>query len=81
MPTPTFCSRTETLENRDFSVYLLSISPHRYALRLPQGPIRRKPDRCGLQAARKLLNTLTAQYGEPTTYPALKTASPRTSTA
>ncbi len=29
----------------------------------------------------KLLNTLTAQYGEPTTYPALKTASPRTSTA
>lgn len=47
--------RTETLENRDFSVYLLFRSQHRYALRLPQGPIRRKPDRCGLQAARKAL--------------------------
>lgn len=40
--------RTETLENRDFSVYLHFRSQHRYALRLPQDPIRRKPDRCGL---------------------------------
>ena len=52
MPTPTF----QTGPKRSKTVIFRSTcfrSQHRYALRLPQGPSRRKPDRCGLQTARK----------------------------
>lgn len=64
--------RTETLENRDFSVYLLfdlntdTLYGYRRAL------VVENPTDEDCKLPEKLLNTLTAQYGEPTTYPGLE---------
>ena len=64
--------RTETLENRDFSVYLLfdlntdTLYGYRRAL------VVENPTDADCKLPEKLLNTLTAQYGEPTTYPGLE---------
>ena len=64
--------RTETLENHDFSVYLLfdlntdTLYGYRRIL-FVENPT---DEDCKLPE--KLLNTLTAQYGEPTTYPGLE---------
>lgn len=64
--------RTETLENRDFSVYLLfdlntdTLYGYRRVL------VVENPTDADCKLPEKLLNTLTAQYGEPTTYPGLE---------
>ena len=64
--------RTETLENRDFSVYLLfdlntdTLYGYRRTLFVEN------PTDADCKLPEKLLNTLTAQYGEPTTYPGLE---------
>lgn len=64
--------RTETLENRDFSVYLLfdlntdTLYGYRRIL------VVENPTDADCKLPEKLLNTLTAQYGEPTTYPGLE---------
>lgn len=64
--------RTETLENRDFSVYLLfdlntdTLYGYRRVL------VVENPTDADCKLPEKLLNTLTAQYGEPTTYPDLE---------
>ena len=64
--------RTETLENRDFSVYLLfdlntdTLYGYRRVLFVEN------PTDADCKLPEKLLNTLTAQYGEPTTYPDLE---------
>lgn len=64
--------RTETLENRDFSVYLLfdlntdTLYGYRRVL------VVKNPTDADCKLPEKLLNTLTAQYGEPTTYPGLE---------
>ena len=64
--------RTETLENRDFSVYLLfdlntdTLYGYRRVLFVEN------PTDADCKLPEKLLNTLTAQYGEPTTYPGLE---------
>lgn len=64
--------RTETLENRDFSVYLLfdlntdTLYGYRRTL------VVENPTDADCKLPEKLLNTLTAQYGEPTTYPGLE---------
>lgn len=64
--------RTETLENRDFSVYLLfdlntdTLYGYRRVL------VVENPTDEDCKLPEKLLNTLTAQYGEPTTYPGLE---------
>lgn len=64
--------RTETLENRDFSVYLLfdlntdTLYGYRRVL------VVENPTDADCKLLEKLLNTLTAQYGEPTTYPGLE---------
>ena len=64
--------RTETLENRDFSVYLLfdlntdTLYGYRRVLFVES------PTDADCKLPEKLLNTLTAQYGEPTTYPGLE---------
>lgn len=64
--------RTETLENRDFSVYLLfdlntdTLYGYRRILFVEN------PTDADCKLPEKLLNTLTAQYGEPTTYPGLE---------
>lgn len=63
---------TETLENRDFSVYLLfdlntdTLYGYRRAL------VVESPTDADCKLPEKLLNALTAQYGEPTTYPGLE---------
>ena len=62
----------ETLENRDFSVYLLfdlntdTLYGYRRILFVEN------PTDADCKLPEKLLNTLTAQYGEPTTYPGLE---------
>ena len=64
--------QTETLENHDFSVYLLfdlntdTLYGYRRIL-FVENPT---DEDCKLPE--KLLNTLTAQYGEPATYPGLE---------
>ncbi len=64
--------RTETLENRDFSVYLLfdlntdTLYGYRRTL------VVENPTDADCKLPEKLLNTFTAQYGEPTTYPGLE---------
>lgn len=64
--------RTETLENRNFSVYLLfdlntdTLYGYRRIL------VVENPTDADCKLPEKLLNTLTAQYGEPTTYPSLE---------
>ena len=64
--------RTETLENRDFSVYLLfdlntdTLYSYRRTL------VVENPTDADCKLPEKLLNTFTAQYGEPTTYPGLE---------
>lgn len=64
--------RTETLENRDFSVYLLfdlntdTLYGYRRTLFVEN------PTDADCKLPEKFLNTLTAQYGEPTTYPGLE---------
>lgn len=74
--------RTETLENRDFSVYLLfdlntdTLYGYRRILFVEN------PTDADCKLPEKLLNTLHLRStAEPTSYPALKTASPRISTA
>lgn len=64
--------RTETLENRDFSVYLLfdlntdTLYGYRRILFVEN------PTDADCKLPEKLFDTLTAQYGEPTTYPGLE---------
>ena len=64
--------RTETLENRDFSVYLLfdlntdTLYGYRRVL------VVENPTDADCKLPEKLFDTLTAQYGEPTTYPGLE---------
>ena len=64
--------RTETLENRDFSVYLLfdlntdTLYGYRRIL------VVENPTDADCKLPEKLLNTFTAQDGEPTTYPGLE---------
>ena len=64
--------RTETLENRDFSGYLLfdlntdTLYGYRRTL------VVENPTDADCKLPEKLLNTFTAQYGEPTTYPGLE---------
>ena len=64
--------RTETLESRDFSVYLLfdlntdTLYGYRRVLFVEN------PTDADCKLPEKLLNTFTAQYGEPTTYPGLE---------
>ena len=64
--------RTETLENRDFSVHLLfdlntdTLYGYRRAL------IVENPTDEDCKLPEKLFDTLSAQYGEPTTYPGLE---------
>lgn len=64
--------RTETLENRDFSVYLLfdlntdTLYGYRRIL------VVENPTDADCKLPEKLFDTLTAQYGEPTTYPGLE---------
>ena len=64
--------RTETLENRDFSVYLLfdlntdTLYGYRRVLFVEN------PTDADCKLPEKLFDTLTAQYGEPTTYPGLE---------
>ena len=64
--------RTETLENHDFSVYLLfdlntdTLYGYRRVL------VVENPTDADCKLPEKLFDTLTAQYGEPTTYPGLE---------
>ena len=64
--------RTETLENHDFSVYLLfdlntdTLYGYRRTL------VVENPTDADCKLPEKLLSTFTAQYGEPTTYPGLE---------
>ena len=64
--------RTETLENRDFSVYLLfdlntdTLYGYRRVLFVEN------PTDADCKLPEKLFDTFTAQYGEPITYPGLE---------
>ena len=64
--------RTETLENRDFSVYLLFDLNTDTLYGCRRILFIENPTDADCKLPEKLLNTLTAQYGEPTTYPGLE---------